>query len=164
MNDLQLETPSTHHEPIPAPPALTPRDSRSLRAYRHGLTGQIILLTEADRIAYANHCQGFFKSLAPQGAIQNNLCQAIADDRWRLQRAASLESAIFAAEITEPDKLVTGDAEVDTTLAMGRAPPFARPSESRARSSSRRSRSPRPTRRKQRRRSRSYRPHHLRPF
>ena len=115
------EIPLTTNQPAVEPPALTPPDSRSLRAYRHGLTGQIILLTEADRIAYADHCQGFFKSLAPQGAIQNNLCQAIADDRWRLQRAASLESAIFAAEITEPDKLVTGDPEIDTTLAMGRA-------------------------------------------
>lgn len=65
MNDLQLETPSTHNEYTPAPPALTPRDSRSLRAYRHGLTGQIVLLTEADRMAYEKHCQGYRKSLDP---------------------------------------------------------------------------------------------------
>ena len=108
-------------QPFALPAAVTPPNSRSLRAYRHGLTGQIVLLTEADRVAYSDHCQGFFKSLAPQGPLENNISQALADDRWRLQRAASLESAIFAAEITEPDKLVTGDPEIDTTLAMGRA-------------------------------------------
>ena len=36
-----------------------PRDRRALSAYRHGLTGQIILLTDADRAAYEKHCQGY---------------------------------------------------------------------------------------------------------
>lgn len=121
MNDLQLETPSTHNEYTPARPALTPRDSRSLRAYRHGLTGQIVLLTEADRLAYEKHCDGYRKSLEPHGAVEMDLCQAIADDRWRLNRSASLESAIFAAQITQPDSVTSGNDEVDTTLAMGRA-------------------------------------------
>ena len=111
----------TPDQPAAEPPALTAPDSRALRAYRHGLTGQIVLLTEGDRVAYAAHCQGFFKSLAPEGPLQHNLCQALSDDRWRLQRAASLESAIFAAEITEPDQLTAADPEIDTSLAMGRA-------------------------------------------
>lgn len=53
--------------------------------------------------------------------MEVDLCQAIADDRWRLSRAASLESAIFAAQITQPDSVTSGNDEVDTTLAMGRA-------------------------------------------
>ena len=121
MQDLQLETASIDEQQAPPPPALTPRSSRSLRAYRHGLTGQIVLLTEADRLAYEKHCQGYHRSLDPHGALETDLCQQISDDRWRLKRAASLEAAVFAARITQPDSLTSGNDEVDATLAMGQA-------------------------------------------
>jgi hypothetical protein len=119
MNTMNLET---HAQPAPESAPVTEPASRSLRAYRHGLTGgQIVLLTGADQIAYAEHCRGFFKSFAPVGPVEHNLCQGLCDDRWRLQRGASLESAIFAAEILGPDELKSGDAEIDATLALGRA-------------------------------------------
>lgn len=101
--------------------SLTQPGSRALRAYRHGLTGSIVLLTESDRAAYAAHCQGFVKSLAPSETVEMSLCLAIADDRWRLQHAATLESAVFAAEITGPDAVKSGDEDIDAAFAMGRA-------------------------------------------
>lgn len=122
-DQLTPESAASSATPEPAaPPALTEASSRSLRAYRHGLTSsRIILLTETDRAAYAEHCRGFFKSFAPVGPVERNLCQGICDDRWRLQSGASFESAVFAAEIQLPDALKSGDEEVDATLAMGRA-------------------------------------------
>ena len=104
----------------PAPWAPKPRDRRALSAYRHGLTGQIHLLTDADRAAYVKHCQGYHQSLAPRGPVEIDLVQAVADDRWRLKHAVSLESSIFADEITQPDEVTSGNAEVDTALAQGR--------------------------------------------
>jgi hypothetical protein len=104
----------------PAPWAQKPRDRRALSAYRHGLTGQIILLTDADRAAYEKHCQGYHQSLGPRGPVEIDLVQAVADDRWRLKHAASLESSIFADGITQPDEVTSGNAEVDTALAQGR--------------------------------------------
>jgi hypothetical protein len=98
-----------------------PRDRRALSAYRHGLTGQIHILTQSDQVAYEKHCQGYHQSLAPQGAVETDLVQSIAEDRWRLKRAAALESAIFAADITLPDEIASGNEEVDTALAQGRA-------------------------------------------
>jgi hypothetical protein len=106
--------------PTPVPWAQKPRDRRALSAYRHGLTGQIILLTEADRIAYEKHCQGYHQSFAPRGAVEVDLVQAVADDRWRLKHAGSLASAVFAEGITQPDEVTSGNAEVDTVLAQGR--------------------------------------------
>ena len=97
------------------------KDRRALSAYRHGITGQIVLLTQADQVAYRNHCEGYKTSLAPVGDVEIDICQAISDDRWRLKRAAALESAIFAAEIAQPDELASGNDEVDTSLAIGRA-------------------------------------------
>ena len=46
--------------------------------------------------------------------------QAVANDRWRLNHAACLESSIFADGITQPDEVTSGNAEVDTALAQGR--------------------------------------------
>ncbi len=97
-----------------------PRDPRALSAYRHGLTGQIHIFTAADQAAYEKHCRGYHKSLAPEGPVEIDLVQSIAEDRWRLKRASALESAIFADGLSQPDKVTSGNAEVDTALAQGR--------------------------------------------
>lgn len=103
-----------------APFVPKPRDPRALSAYRHGLTGQIHILTAADQAAYGKHCQGYHKSLAPIGPVETDLVQSAAEDRWRLKRAAALEAAIFAYGLSQPDEITSGNSEVDTALAQGR--------------------------------------------
>src|SRR5262249_37185169 len=98
-----------------------PRERRAFNAYRHGLTGQIHILTEKDRLAYDHHCQGIRESLAPQTPLEASIVQSIADDRWRLHRAASFEDTLFAVEMSGPDDVVTGDEEIDAAFAMARA-------------------------------------------
>jgi hypothetical protein len=105
---------------IPVPWAPKPRDRRALSAYRHGLTGQIQLFTDADRVAYEKHCRGYHESLTPRGYVETDIVQAIADDRWRLKHAAGLESGIFADGITQADEVTAGNAEVDTALTQAR--------------------------------------------
>jgi hypothetical protein len=108
------------YEPIVA--ALTPktRDPRALNAYRHGLTGQVHILTPADQVAYEKHCKGIHESLAPDGALEIDLAQAIADDRWRLNRAGGIESSIFALGIGQPSQGSAGHPEIDVALAQAR--------------------------------------------
>jgi hypothetical protein len=113
------QTNETQLREAPAPRPPRPRDRRALSAYRHGLTGQIQLFTEADRAAYEKHCQGYHQSLAPR-PVEIDLVQSIADDRWRLKHAACLESGIFAAGIVQSDEFASGNAEVDTALAQAR--------------------------------------------
>jgi hypothetical protein len=67
-----------------------------LNAYRHGLTGQINLLTADDYQAFEQHCTGIRESLAPDGALELELAQSIAEDHWRLKRARAIETGIFA--------------------------------------------------------------------
>ena len=98
-----------------------PRDPRALNAYRHGLTGQVVILTPADQAAYNQHCQGIHQSLAPEGALEIGLAQSIADDRWRLQRACALDNSSFAIGISGPDKFITEHPEVGTALAQAAA-------------------------------------------
>jgi hypothetical protein len=68
-----------------------------LNAYRHGLTGQIHILTAAEQAAFDAHCKGICEALAPVGALEIDLAQSIAENRWRLKRVAAMETGIFAA-------------------------------------------------------------------
>ena len=97
-----------------------PYSPRTFNAYRHGLTGQIHILTEKDQLAYEKHCAGIRESLAPQTPLEA-IVQSIADDRWRLHRAASFEDTLFAVEMSGPDDVATGNEEVDAAFAMARA-------------------------------------------
>ncbi len=67
-----------------------------LNAYRHGLTGQIYAFNSEDREAFDKHCRAICEALAPVGAIEIDLAQAIAEDRWRMNRARAIEYGIFA--------------------------------------------------------------------
>jgi hypothetical protein len=67
-----------------------------LNAYRHGLTGQINLLTVAEHEAFEKHCTSIRESLAPVGGLEIELAQSIAEDHWRLKRARAIETGIFA--------------------------------------------------------------------
>jgi len=69
----------------------------SLNAYKHGLTGQIHLFSAADQESFDKHCAGIVEALAPVGAFEIDLAEAIAQNRWRLKRVAAIESGIFAA-------------------------------------------------------------------
>ena len=86
----------------PAAPKSEPGTQRTrLNAYKHGLTGQIHLFTPEEHTAFQNHCQPIVEALAPVGALEQGLAQAIAEDKWRLNLARALESGIFALGFLE---------------------------------------------------------------
>src|SRR6202046_1092495 len=70
-----------------------------LNTSRHGLTGQIRLLTAEEHEAFELHCTGIRESLEPVGVLETELAQSIAEDHWRLKRARAIESGIFAAGV-----------------------------------------------------------------
>jgi hypothetical protein len=74
-----------------------------LNGLRHGLTGQTVLLPEDDREAYDKHCIALLAHLAPQGAVESQIAQSIADDYWRLNRIKAIEDNIFALGIEALD-------------------------------------------------------------
>ncbi|MGP8247601.1 MAG: hypothetical protein ACLQVN_24200, partial [Bryobacteraceae bacterium] len=100
--------------------ASKPRDPRALNAYRHGLTGQIHLITPADKLAYDKHCHGILESLAPAGALETDLAQSIADDRWRLKRAVAIEQTIFAIGLGRDGVNPNGNPEIEASFAQAR--------------------------------------------
>jgi hypothetical protein len=91
----------------------------SLNAYRHGLTGQLNIFTPDEQQAYDNHSKITLESLAPVGAYELDLAQSIADDYWRLKRARTIESSLFAMGMRYSDES-TGAPQVDDAFAQAR--------------------------------------------
>jgi len=96
----------------------TQRDPRAFNSYRHGLTGQVMIMTPADELAYTRHCQGILASLAVEGDLEKSFGQSIADDRWRLLRSAAIELTRFSMGMAEPDKYFAHHPEIDAALAQ----------------------------------------------
>jgi len=108
-----------------------PRDQRALNAYRHGLTGHVLILAPDDQEAYTTHCRGIVESLAPSGAFETDLAQSIADDLWRLKRAKAIEANLFARDLIPPCDLTAHNEQVDnamskTTTWLDESPELAR--------------------------------------
>ena len=73
----------------------------SLNAYRHGLTGQTIILTAEDLVAYQEVTRTFVNDYKPVGTLEKHLVQFLADTTWRLDRVAALESNLIALGFDE---------------------------------------------------------------
>jgi hypothetical protein len=98
-----------------------------LNAYRHGLTGQICLLTAGEHAAFEQHCTGIRESLEPVGALEIDLAQSIAEARWRLKRARAIETGIFAlghlgqlGALATSDRDDPGQLPIDEALSRAR--------------------------------------------
>ena len=101
-------------------PEQKPCDKRVFNAYRHGLTGHVLIITPADEQPYKDHCQGIHQYFAPVGGMEIDLVQQIADDRWRMKNAAAWEAAIITRGLNRPDDALSGNEQVDALLAAGR--------------------------------------------
>jgi len=66
-----------------------------LNAYRHGLTGQIEVVTRDEKEARDKFFAEIVSGLAPANAMENQFAYAVADGHWRLNRISSIESNLF---------------------------------------------------------------------
>ncbi len=92
----------------------------SLNAFRHGLTGQIVIHTPEDQAAFQKHCDAIRKALAPVGPLEIDLAQSIAEDKWRLHRARALENSIFTLGYQRHCHPGAAHPQLDAALAQGR--------------------------------------------
>jgi hypothetical protein len=68
----------------------------AMNALRHGLTGQVNLMPDEDREAHDTFCKAIVESLAPEGALEVQFAQAVAEDNWRMNRGRAIETNMFA--------------------------------------------------------------------
>src|SRR5467141_1190980 len=79
----------------------------SLNAYRHGLTGQTIILPAEDLAAYQAFTRTFFDHYQPVDIIEKQLVQSLADTSWRLNRVAALEHNLIGLGFDEHSDSIT---------------------------------------------------------
>jgi hypothetical protein len=104
LKQAMADAVARHHAEFPeeatgptAPKSAVGTQRTRLNVYKHGLTGQVHLLTAEEQTAFDAHCKSICESLAPVGALEIDIAQAIAEGRRRLKRARAIESGIFAA-------------------------------------------------------------------
>ena len=79
----------------------------SLNAYRHGLTGQTIILPTEDSHAYQAFTLTFFDHYKPVDPLEKQLVQSLADTSWRLNRVAALENNLMGLGFAEHSNSIT---------------------------------------------------------
>ncbi len=94
----------------------------SLNAWRHGLTGQTVVLPSEDQSAYQRHSQSFLDEYRPKGATEIQLVQSLLDTAWQVNRAAAVETNLLSLGITEMEgRIRANHPEAETAFAMALA-------------------------------------------
>src|SRR6266849_6001973 len=94
----------------------------SLSAYRHGLTGQTIILPAEDLDAYQDVTRTFFNDYKPVGTLEKHLVQFLADTSWRLHRVLALENNLIALGFDgHSNSISTEHPEAHAAMVMAEA-------------------------------------------
>jgi hypothetical protein len=89
-----------------------------LNGLRHGLTGQVSIMTDENRAAHDAFCNPIIKQLAPEGPLEMQIAQLIAQDHWRLNRIRAIEDGLFVLGQSRPiNQVDSGAPEADIALA-----------------------------------------------
>jgi len=73
-----------------------------LMGRRNPVTGQSVLMIEADAESHRKFIAEFVASLKPDGMLEIQLAQRLAQDTWRINRIQAIEENIFALGHSEP--------------------------------------------------------------
>ena len=72
------------------------RARSSMNALRHGITGQVSIMTTEDRAAHDKFVQDLIDRLRPEDPLELQFASVIAEDFWRLQRIRAVENDMLA--------------------------------------------------------------------
>jgi hypothetical protein len=100
----------------------TPEGKRrsSLNARRHAITARVHVATPEESAVFDAHLKAYLEALAPVGVVERDLAIEIADLKFRLKRAGSVEHAIFAlGHETHAEAINSGHPQADAALAEG---------------------------------------------
>lgn len=89
------------------------KDAARMNAFRHGLTGQILIRTPEQETAYNSYRARLYPDLAPGSAVELDFAERIIYDSWRIHRASAIEHNLYA--LADP-AFETGDDTRDEAL------------------------------------------------
>ncbi len=73
-----------------------------LMGRRNPVTGQSVLMIEADAESHRKFLAEYVANLKPDGMVEIQLAQRLAQDTWRINRIHAVEENIFALGHSEP--------------------------------------------------------------
>ena len=89
-----------------------------LNGLRHGLTGQVTIMTDDNRREHDDFCNPILARLNPDGPLELQIANLITHDHWRLNRIHSIEDGIFALGHTYPkNQIDSGAPQADVALS-----------------------------------------------
>ncbi len=96
MAPREWETNRANAQKSTGPTTPAGKQTVSQNAVVHGLAGRKHAALPGEQEPFEQHCRAIREALAPVGAIEEDMAQDIASDRWRLKRAHAMENALFA--------------------------------------------------------------------
>ena len=96
-----------------------------MNAFKHGLTGQKLILQPDELQAYDRLTNSLLAETKPKTALEHQIVQKLIDSHFRLNRLAGIENNIFnfalMANVTGADATDTGDERLEIMEAQTRA-------------------------------------------
>ena len=117
ISDLQLIANRENAQHSTGPRTPEGKKRSSLNATRHGLTGQVVVMPYEDLQAYNGFVERYVKGLTPKNEPEQQLALDMANTVWKLNRASSIESGIYAmGHHDNADRNNVDDPEVHAAL------------------------------------------------
>ena len=89
-----------------------------LNGLRHGLTGQVTIMTDDNRREHDDFCNPILARLNPDGPLELQIANLVTHDHWRLNRIHSIEDGIFALGHGYPkNQIDSGAPQADVALS-----------------------------------------------
>jgi len=117
----QLEANRRNSQRSTGPTSPSGKIRSCLNALRHGLTGQVALMPEEDRVAFETFTTEIRNAYHPVGPLETQIAQTIAEDEWRLNRARSVENNWVAlGHSMEAGDLDASHSEIHAAMTQAR--------------------------------------------
>jgi hypothetical protein len=118
LSDRQLRANHENAQKSTGPRTEQGKQVSRLNGLRHGLTGQVSVMTEDNRRELDAFSNPIIARLNPDGPVELQLANMIAHDHWRLNRIQSIEDGIFALGHARPaNQIDSGAEQVDVLLS-----------------------------------------------
>jgi hypothetical protein len=123
-SEKQLEANRLNSQKSTGPRTGEGKGRSRLNAMRHGLTGQVSVLSEEDRQAHFDFTMPIVEGYNPQTPHERQLAQSIAEDEWRINRMKAVEDNIYGMD--HPDRRDPIRLHPQLETAYARAQTFVR--------------------------------------
>jgi hypothetical protein len=118
LSDKQLRANRTNALKSTGPRSEEGKQRVRLNGLRHGLTGQVSIMTEDNRREHEAFCNPITAKLNPEGPLELQLANLIAHDYFRINRIHSIEDGVFALGHAHPaNQIDSGAPQADVSLS-----------------------------------------------